>query len=154
MVNQTAYLKPAAYASSESLESGRQEPGSLRTLGEIEAGAAREFGGFELEFMGRGPTNVQAHLLGDLLVVRMTGVLTAAEKHLTTSHPPATGRNLIKQVRTHLIETARPRIAALVEAVTGVNLVSLHYDISTVTGEEVLVISLSEVPQHRKVKSH
>jgi uncharacterized protein YbcI len=113
---------------------------------------AREFGRFEQEFMGRGPSNILAQLLGDLLVVRMTRVLTPAEKHLAHSRLPNEGRNLIKQVRSHLIESARPMLEAIVEAATGVATVSLHYDISTVTGEELVVFSLSETPQHRKVK--
>jgi len=56
--------------------------------------------------MGRGPKDVHSYLIGDLLVVRLTGVLTAAEQHLVKSIPADNGRNLLKQVRIQLIETA------------------------------------------------
>ncbi len=65
---------------------------------------------FEIDFMGRGPKDIRAHLLGDLVVVRLKGVLTAAEQHLVLALPPDKGRDLLKQVRTHLIETARSRL--------------------------------------------
>jgi uncharacterized protein YbcI len=102
--------------------------------------------------MGRGPQDIRAHLLGDLLVVRLKGVLTAAEQQLVKSLPAEKGRDLLKQVRTQLIETARPVLEALVEDVTGVKALSLHHDISTVTGEEVIVFTLSESPPYRETR--
>ena len=60
--------------------------------------------------------------------------------------------NLLKQVRTHLLETARPFMEALVEQVTGIKVVSMHHDISTLTGEEVVLFTLAETPQVRKTK--
>src|SRR3989440_11858860 len=63
---------------------------------------------FEQEYMGRGPKDIHAHLIGDLLVVRLQGVLTAAEQQLVKTLPAQKGRDLLKQVRTQLIETARP----------------------------------------------
>jgi len=152
MLKQSAWCQPATAGPAAESEARCECGEALKTLGEIEASVAREFGRFEQEFMGRGPSNIHAQLLGDLLVVRMTRVLTPAEKHLAHSRLPNEGRNLIKQVRSHLIESARPMLEAIVEAATGVATVSLHYDISTVTGEELVVFSLSETPQHRKVK--
>lgn len=102
--------------------------------------------------MGRGPKDIHAHLLGDLLVVRLQGVLTAAEQHLARSLSDKTGRDLLKQVRTHLIETARPVLEAMVGEVTGVKVVSMHHDISTATGEEVVLFSLAGSPILRDAK--
>jgi uncharacterized protein YbcI len=102
--------------------------------------------------MGRGPKVIRAHLFGDLLVVRLQGVLTAAEQHLVTTLPPEKGRDLLKQVRTQLIETARPALEALVQDITGIHPRSLHHDISTRTGEEVVIFSLAETPQFRETK--
>ena len=62
------------------------------------------------------------------------------------------GRNPLKQVRTHLIETARPVMEAMVQEVTGAKVLSLHHDISTVTGEEVLLFTLAESPLYREAK--
>src|SRR5207247_5870241 len=93
------------------------------------------------DYMGRGHKDIQAHLLRDLLVVRLSGVLTAAEQHLVKSLPAEKGRDLLKQVRSHLIETARPVMEAMVQEVTGAKVVSLHHDISTVTGEEIVLFT-------------
>lgn len=115
----------------------------MKTQGEIEAAICEGISHFEQEHMGRGPKDIRTHLLGDLLVVRLQGVLTAAEQHLVKSLPPEKGRDLLKQVRTHLIETARPLMEAMVEGITGVKVLSLHHDISTLTGEEVVLFTLA-----------
>ena len=102
--------------------------------------------------MGRGPRDIRAHLLGDLLVVRLQGVLTAAEQQLVKTLPPEKGRDLLKQVRTQLIEAARPLLEAMVEGATGMKAVSLHHDISTATAEEVILFTLAEAPSFRDTK--
>ena len=102
--------------------------------------------------MGRGSKNIHAHLIGDLLVVRLHGVLTAAERHLVMTLPAEKGRDLLKQVRTQLIELARPLMESMVQTATGVKVVSLHHDISTTTGEEVVIFTLAETPDVRETK--
>jgi len=124
----------------------------VKTQGEIESAVCEGIARFEQEYMGRGPKDIRAHLLGDLLVVRLQGVLTAAEAHLVKSLPSEKGRDLLKQVRTHLIETARPLVEAMVHEITGIETLSLHHDISTVTGEEVLLFTLAESPIVRESK--
>jgi uncharacterized protein YbcI len=121
----------------------------MKTQGEIEAAICQGISDFEQQYMGRGPKSIHAHLIGDLLVVRLQGVLTAAEKQLSKSLPAGKGLELLKQVRTHLIETARPVMESRVEKVTGVKVLSLHHDISTVTGEELVVFTLDDVPLFR-----
>ncbi len=78
----------------------------MKTQGEMGAAICLGVSRFEQDYMGRGPKSIQTHLLGDLLLARLQGVLTAAEKQLATSLPAAKGRDLLKQVRTHLIITA------------------------------------------------
>ena len=124
----------------------------MKTQGEIEAAIGESISRFEQEYMGRGPKDIRTHLIGDLLVVRLQGVLTAAEQHLVKSLPVEKGRDLLKQVRTHLIETARPMMEVMVQEITGIKVVSLHHDISTVTGEEVMLFTLAEAPLFREVK--
>ena len=111
----------------------------MKTQGEIEAAICEGLNRFEQEYMGRGPKEVHAHLFGDFLVIRLQGVLTAAEKQLVKTLPSEKGRDLLKQVRTQLIETARPVMEAMVEQITGVKVLSLHHDISTTTAEEVVL---------------
>lgn len=123
-----------------------------RTRGEIEAAIAAGISQFEQEYLGRGPKDVRAFLLGDLVLVRLIGVLTAAEQHLVKALPAEKGRDLLKQVRTQLIEVARPALMAMIQDVAGIAPVSLHHDISTVTGEEVIVVTLAAVPEVREAK--
>ena len=126
----------------------------MKTQGEIEAAICEAVSRFEQDYMGRGPKDIHTHLLGDLRVVRFRGVLTAAEQHLVKSLTPAKGRDLLKQVRTHLIETARPVMEAMVEKFTGVKVVTMHHDISTVAGEKVVLFTLAASPDIREAKSH
>ena len=124
----------------------------MKTQGEIEAAICDGISRFELEFMGRGPKDIRAPLIGDLVVVRLQGVLTAAEQHLVTTLPSDKGRDLLKQVRTQLIEASRPVLEKLVLEITGTAVRSLHHDISTVTGEEVVLFTLAEAPHFRDLK--
>jgi len=121
----------------------------MKTQGQIEAAICEGMSRFEQEYMGRGPKDIHTHLIGDLLVIRLEGVLTAAEQQLVKSLTADRGRDLLKQVRIQLIETARPVLEALVEEVTGVKMLSLHHDISTVTGEELVIFTLAEPPGFR-----
>ncbi len=125
---------------------------TMKTQGELEAAICEGVGRFEQDYMGRGPKSIHAHLLGDFLVVRLQGVLTAAEQHLVQSLPAEKGRDLLKQVRSHLIETAVPIMKAMVQEITGARVLSLHHDISTVTGEEVVAFTLDRSPDFREAK--
>jgi uncharacterized protein YbcI len=124
----------------------------MKTQGEIEAAICEGVKQFEQDYMGRGPKDIRTHLIGDLLVVRLQGVLTAAEQQLVKALPAEKGRDLLKQVRTHLIETARPVMEAMVQEVTGTSVLSLHHDISTITGEEVVLFTLANSPAFRETK--
>lgn len=124
----------------------------MNTQGEIESAISQGMGRFEQEYMGRGPNGVHAYLFDDLLVVRLQGVLTAAEQHLVKTLPSEKGRDLLKQVRSHLIEIARPMLEAMVEGITGAKVISLHHDISTLTGEEVVLFTLAGSPLFRETK--
>ncbi len=125
----------------------------MKTQGEIEAAICDGVRQFEQEYMGRGPKDVRTHLIDDLLVVRLQGVLTAAERQLAGSLSPERGRDLLKQVRTQLIETARPVLEKMVQEVTGVKVISLHHDISTLSGEELVLFTLTTSPVFRDKKS-
>src|SRR5690348_15706133 len=138
--------QPAATEERDTLET------ALNTQGEIEAAICEGITRFEQDYMGRGPKDIHAHLIGDLLVVRLQGVLTAAEQQLVKTLPAEKGRDLLKQVRTHLVETARPVMEAMVEEITGAKVLSLHHDISTVTGEEIVLFTLAASPHFREIK--
>jgi len=124
----------------------------MKTEGEIEATICEGINSFQKDFMGRGPKDIRAHLIGDLLVVRLQCVLTAPEHKLVKSQTAEKGRDLLKQVRTQLIELARPVMEAMIRKFTGVKVLSLHHDISTVTGEEVILFTLAQSPDYRQSK--
>lgn len=124
----------------------------MKTQGEIEAAVCAGISQFQQEYMGRGPKDIQTHLIDNLLVVRLQGVLTAAEQHLVQTLPSERGRDLLKQVRSQLIETARPILEKMIASATGAKVLSLHHDISTVTGEEVVAFTLDESPLVRELK--
>jgi uncharacterized protein YbcI len=126
----------------------------MNTQGEIEAAICQGMSRFEQEYMGRGPKRIHCHLIGDLVVVRLTGVLTAAEQQLVKSLPAEKGRDLLKQVLTHLIETARPLMEVMIKDITAVAVLSVHHDISTTTGEELVIFTLASSPEVRETKHH
>jgi len=126
----------------------------MKTQGEIEGDIAECMGRFEQEYMGRGPRDVRAHLIGDLIVVRLNGVLTTAERHLANTLPDDKSRKLLKQVRSHLMEIARPALDAMIKGITGMGVVCMHHDICTSSGKEVVVFTLAALPDFREVKNN
>ena len=121
----------------------------MKTQGEIEAAICEGISRVEREYRGRGPKDIRAFLLDDFVVVRLQGLLTPAEQQLAR-FPSEKGRDLLKQVRGHLIETAKPLLQAMVQEITGVKMVSLHHDVSTVTGEAFIVLTLAKRPPCRQ----
>ncbi|MEA2115817.1 MAG: DUF2294 domain-containing protein [Thermodesulfobacteriota bacterium] len=114
-----------------------------RTRGQVEAEISSAIIKFEKEYMGRGPLETKTYILGDIVLVRLKGVLTLAEHQLAGSGGVANGRDLIKQVRIALLEKGRPLLEAVVESITGCKVKSMHTDISTVTGERVILFTLN-----------
>jgi len=83
---------------------------SERTRGEVEASLAKAIIQFEIEHLGRGPTETRVFVIDDLIFVRLRDGPTPAELKLaqTSDGPP-----LIKEVRRNLIEGSRPVLEEL-----------------------------------------
>lgn len=111
------------------------------TKGQMEAEISNAVTRFEIEYMGRGPKETKTYIIDDMILVRLKGVLTDAEKQLTRNQE---GRDLIKKVRATLLEGARDLLSRVIKDIVGVDVVSLHTDISTRTGERVIIFKLSE----------
>ncbi len=111
--------------------------------GRIEDELAKAFVAFEKEYMGRGPKEAACHVIGDLVLVRLNGVLTPAEQHLAKNPE---GIDLVKKMRANLIEGAKELMYAVVEDVTQRRVMSMHTDLSTQTGERVFVFTLDAPP--------
>ena len=117
-----------------------------KSKGELEAEISQAVIRFKKEYMGRGPLSVRTYLIEDIALVRLQGVLTAAEQKLAEVEERSRGRDLIKQMRLELIEHGRPLLETVVRDILGVAVTSLHTDISTRTGESVILFTLGEKP--------
>lgn len=122
-----------------------------KTKGQIEAEIGEAVMKFGMDFMGREPSETKTYLIDDILLVRLKGALTKAERHLAqTGDNVERGRQLIKQVRTELLEKGRPLLEAIVYNITGKKVKSLHTDISTITGDRVIIFVLDSPPKFKR----
>ena len=129
-----------------------QDEPHLKTSVEIETAVSHAMGRFEPEYMGQGPRVVKTDLIGDMLVVRLQGVLTPAEQRLVKKVDAEKGRELLKQLRVQLMEAGRPIIEAMIHEITGVKAQSLHHDICTSTGDEIVIVTLKGLPHFLATK--
>ncbi len=114
----------------------------MKNKSELEAAISQAIIRFEKEFMGRGPLETKTYLVDDMVLVRLKGVLTPAEHKLVEAEAKHQGRELIKQARHKLLEHGRPLLEAVIHDILGVCVKSLHTDISTKTGERIIVFTL------------
>ncbi len=119
---------------------------SVKTRGQVEAEISEALTRFEKDYMGRGPTDIRTRILDEVVFVRLFGVLTPAEQQLIAADNSQEGRRLVKRMRTELLESARPQLGAVVEDITGCKVTSMHTDISTATGERVIIFTLNGSP--------
>lgn len=113
-----------------------------KSKGQIEAEISEALIKFEKEYMGRGPEETKTYIINDMIVIRLQRVLTPAEQQLAGASDETTGRMLIKQVRKELLEKARPILEQIIMELTGKKVKSLHTDISTISGERVIIFTL------------
>ncbi len=117
------------------------------TRSEAEARIADGLVRLEREFTGRAADDIVVHIIGDLLVARLRGGVAPAERHLVDSGDRARGRVLVKNAHFELVDRARPLTEATIHGLLSRRVVCLHTDISTTTGERVLVVSLESEPE-------
>jgi uncharacterized protein YbcI len=118
---------------------GNIEPHPMKTKGEIEAAISDAMVRFEIEYMGRGPKEARSHIIDDLIVVRLKGVLTPAEQQLAKC---ADGVELIKKMRSTLIDSARGTLSAVISDASGAKVLDILTDINTASGERVFIFVL------------
>lgn len=121
-----------------------------KSRGEAEVEISEAIVKFEREYMGRGPEESKTFILNDIVFVRLQGVLTQAEKQLAKAEDVKTGRKLIKEVRQELIEKARMLLEKIIYDILGFKVKSLHTDISTKTGERVIIFTLEGIPSFKE----
>ncbi len=113
----------------------------MPTKGELEDRISNLMIKFYKEQFGRGADSAKTYIIDDMVIVRLKGVLTPAEKQLAKD---VEGQRVIKEFRYHLEEVGRPELENLVQEVTGAKVISLHNDISTKTGERVDIFILDK----------
>lgn len=107
--------------------------------GEMENSIRNAIIQFEQEFMGRGPTDVRAFILRDIILIRLKGVLTPAERQLAKSDD---GIGMVKQMRQNLISQGRDQLCRQILDITGAETTALFTDIDARIGERVIVFTL------------
>jgi uncharacterized protein YbcI len=110
-----------------------------KTRGEAEAEFTRAIIKFEKEYLGRGPADARTFFINDMILVRLRGILTPAEIKLAQTRD---GLLLVKETRRQLFETSQPLLADLVSEIVDCGLVSLHTDMSTQTGERMIILTV------------
>ena len=91
----------------------------MKPLGQMEADISQAIVKFEKQYMGRGPNEIRSHILDDMVIVRLRGVMTSAEQDLARTGGLERGTLLVKSVRTELLEKARPLLESIIEGITG-----------------------------------
>jgi uncharacterized protein YbcI len=117
----------------------RQPYPPMKTKGEIEAAISEAMVRFEIEYLGRGPKEARSYILDDLILVRIKGVLTPAEEQLAKS---SDGVELIKKMRSTLIESARGKLSSVISESSGAKVVDILTDINAASGERVFIFVL------------
>lgn len=117
-----------------------------RTVNELEVEINQAMIRFEKECMGRGPFETRTYLVDDMVIVRLKGVLLPAEISLSNTEDRNRGRLLIKEMREAILERNRPLLESVIQDIVGVPVESVHTDISTRTGERVIIFTLKAKP--------
>ncbi len=122
---------------------------TIKSRGMLEAEISEAMIKFERDYMGRGPTETRTYIVTDMIVSRLSGVMTRAEETLART---GEGLLLVKKVRSKLLEEARPILDGIISEITGASVVSMHTDISTTTGERIIVFIVDAVLEERVKK--
>ena len=118
-----------------------------KTRRQVEAEVSDAITRFEKEHMGRGPLETRTYIVDDMVIIRQKGAMTKAEHSLIRSDRNGRSRDLIKQVRVELIENGRSLLEDSIKAAMKRKIKSLHTDLSTVTGEKIIIITLDRIPE-------
>lgn len=112
-----------------------------QTKGTYEAEISKAITQWEKDFLGRGSLSVKSDILRDMIIVSLQGVLTPAEYRVCKTNE---GLLNIKRTRSELVESGETDLKDIIVNITGVQVKSFHSDLSTITGERVIVFKLEE----------
>ncbi len=109
-----------------------------RTRGEAEAEITQAVIKFEKEYLGRGPVDARTFFVNDMILIRLRGLLTAGDCKLAETRE---GQSLLKETRRQLFESSITIFENMIAEITSCKLISLHTDISSKTGERIIVLT-------------
>ena len=89
--------------------------------------------------MGRGPKDIKTKIIQNHILIVIDGFLSQSEQKLADSNQ---GIKLIKDMRKALFENTRDQLHELIKEIVNVRVISTHSDVSTKTGEKVIVLTV------------
>ncbi|MDA1477244.1 DUF2294 domain-containing protein [Bacillus changyiensis] len=110
------------------------------TKGSLEAEISKTLTQWEKDYLGRGSVSVKTDIIRNMVIVSLNGILTPAEYNLCHT---LEGLLSIKRNRTGLVESGRESLTSLLKDLTGEETVTFHTDISTRTGERIMIFKLA-----------
>ena len=113
-----------------------------KSKGVYEAEISKAITQWEKDFLGRGSLSVKTDILRDMVIINLQGILTPAEYRVCETNE---GLLNIKRTRSELVESGQDDLNDLIFEITGVKVSSFHSDLSTVTGERVIVFKLEKL---------
>jgi len=115
--------------------------------GQIEAQISDAVSKFEKEYMGRGPKDIKTKIVQNHILVIIDGFLSPSEQKIAENNQ---GIKLIKDMRTVLFENTRDHLEELIKDIVNVRVISTHSDVSTKTGEKIIVLTIDNDIEERK----
>lgn len=110
-----------------------------RSKGQLEAQISNELSKFEKEYMGRGPKEIKTKIIQNHILIVIDGFLSQSEQKLAENEQ---GKKLVKDLRLALFDSSREQLSELLQEIVGVRIISIHSDVSTKTGEKVVVLTV------------
>lgn len=110
-----------------------------KSKGLIEAEISKSLTQWEKDFLGRGSVSVKTDILRDMIIVTLRGILSPAEYSLCKTKE---GLLSVKKIRSDLIESGVEDLKEIVLKITGEEVKSFFTDISTPTGDRIMVFKL------------
>ena len=119
------------------------------TKGTIEAEVASAVVRFHREQQGRGPADVRAYLIGDMILVRSAGIFTPTEARLAVTEE---GRRLIRSARQELRAITHLELEGVVAGLVGCSVLRSYGDVDVSAAEQVEVFVLAADVEKRLLR--
>lgn len=114
--------------------------------GELENQLSRALTQWEKDYLGRGSVLVKSDIVRNMIIVLLKGILTPAEQALVKTRD---GLLSVKKTRADLVESGREQLGEIIEEITGETVESFYTDISTQTGERIMIFMLANSLEKR-----